>query len=260
MLKQIVLSAMFLVGVSLPVQALPGQSKDHIKSWTKNHGFLSTWLQEIRGVGNPTVLLAYRELKDQWFVDVRSYLGDDYKTIASETVFLVKKMPVAQSEHESMAIGHYDSLDKRRWEDVECKNVWQRGNATATQLLTAIYGKAVADDFNGAKLVFQGPIFQHPIYFDTAEAKVDQDIDGKPMEINSLTPLDEGHIIYLGKKFGYTNETFNRPGNMKLCGLEILPLKAASSRAGIYSHNQGVYQRLMGKKQIRDVPADISVE
>ncbi len=261
MLKQILLSTAILLGTSLPVYALPGQNKNQLKSWVKNHGFLSTWLQEIRTVGSPSSFLAYRELKDQWFVDIRSYVDDTGNTISRETVFLTKKTMAAQSEHEeSIGSSDYDSLDKRRWTDVECKNVWQRGNATATQLLTSIYGKAIADDFNSSKLVYQGPIFQHPVYFDTAEAKVDLDINGKPMELNSLTPFDEGHIIYLGKKYGYTNETYGKIGTMKLCGLEIIPLSAASTRAGIYSHNNAVYKRLMGKKQIRDVPADISVE
>lgn len=281
--KKIILSIAILLCVTIPANALPNQSVSEFKDWIKNHKFLSTWLQHIVGLGTGGYFLSYRELKDHWFIDLFAYSHEN--KIDFEVLYLLKKIPVKKSQQDHYMGGNPNiSLDKRKWTNIECKNIWTRESKTATSILNQLYGNIVADDFNNSTLVYTGPVIYNTHLTsppaDDFIQKIDVDDEGKPIEVNSISKATEHDVvIYLGKLYAYsnyTNETEIRDynygdeteignDNVKLkgalgCGLRILDHKYGKNMADIYNYNQNIYKIIINKKQNRDVPADIKID
>ena len=273
MFKKSLTVLMLCLLFSHPAQALPGQAEEDLQSWATKHKFLSTWFQEILDMGGKHYL-GYRELEDQWFIDIHFQPNHDTQTIQHETLFLLKKKPVPQSEHELVnpPAGSGANFDGRKWKDVECRNIWQRDNQTAQTLLKNVYGEEISKDFANSKLTYKGVVYAHPLFgFEgSAHFKLDEDGNGSKIPVNSIQKTERVILVYLGQKYAYTDDKVNYSYNMRHsgepmktaegCGLRILSLSDGKRLSSIYSHNQRVYNELMKAKNKRDTPASIKID
>jgi len=232
-----------VISPSPSVFALPDKSINEITQWVKNHDFLSTWLQDVKAVGNYH-FIAFRELQDHWFLDVFMYPYEN--KLDSVELVLVKKEYSNQEPEERQ--------DQRKWVNVECKSIWSRENETAYTLLLKTYGKAIADDFKYSRQTFNGPVFYHPIFFDYFEGKIDEGQDGKKIPVNNTKMRLEKLELYMGKFFTY--ETF--PSDCQR--LTIRSLKWGRHASDAHNHNLKIYLKLKQQKDARDKPADIEIK
>lgn len=264
-MKQLLLSAILLLG-ALPAQALPGQQYPQLESWVKKHKFLSPWLigETAERGGIPHYLTAFRQLKDNWFLDINIEVNGDsdfiqHRKSTKEDLYLLKKI--------------YDaSMDDygRKWRNIDCKDVWARDNATAHQLLSNAYSPAVANDFKAAKLIYDGvvpivasigfgPNYENPDMSDLASAK--------EWGINTdyKTSIFKGNL-YSYRKMDHHN-FFNPDGlqeDKRSCPyLEIEPVQVGLKKANVFNHNMQIYKQWQAydsAKNKRLEPANISIE
>ena len=162
----------------------------------------------------------------------------------------------------------------RKWDNIACKDIWERNNATAYQLMEKAYSKEIAEDFKNSRLIFDGTyaivtrIGWGHLDVDPTPANFD---DAKTWKMINEYPAK----VFLGKKYAYRrayqpnylyNEVADVPHNIpeKSCTfLSIQSIDRGKQDANILSANQKVYERwsaLESNKNNRLKPANISVE
>lgn len=248
-MKKLLASLILFLVFAQPALSLPGKTKKEIYDWVKNHQFLSTWLQDLKSPGNYH-MVAFRELQDHWFFDIRIY-SEDSKVEYLHLTLLKKE----QTQEEPRELD-----DQRKWKNISCKDVWHRENETANELLLRTFNQEISKDFKESKLVFSGPNFYHPIIFDDFEAVIDRDYNGKPLLVNEMKIRNYDDQIFLGKKYSYERTYVGSFGDTSCYSLNIHPIQWGNRVSSVYQHNLKIYNDLQKKKERREKPALIKVE
>ncbi|MEZ0367968.1 MAG: hypothetical protein ACAI44_02650, partial [Candidatus Sericytochromatia bacterium] len=185
--------------------------------------------------------MGFRQLKDHWFVDL--ILPVEFKSAAEKTRNI--EMDILQLTKKAYTGKTDNYLDPRPWKTVACKDVWQKGNATAYGFLRDIYGATLAEDFRTSRLAYQGPTYAHPVYFAEPLTRLDRAYEGQPTPFEAVVVSDPRTDIFLGKKYAYQrvsdgDQSFSR---VPCPSLVIHPLAWGVSAAEVHAYNHKLYQQ-----------------
>lgn len=273
MIKKMIIACGLLLLQAVPAMALPGKTLAETESWVKKHSFLSTWMTGSSEIyeGFPFERIAFRELQDRWFIDLRITFDspgfNSGKSLESskalhEMLYLVQKQYVGETKSEDDK-----RFDPRPWKDVACKNIWQRENQTAQLLLSKIYSPALANDFKTAKLAYQGPFYipagigwghEGPLWYPDKASSEDLSRWGMVSRVKSDVS------IYIGSLYTFEVRSDDGASPDDTCiGLKINPRNWGVETAATLNHNFKMFQKwqqMQKAKEQRNAPANIKVE
>lgn len=288
-IKNIIIAIAIFLNVTFPVYSLPNQTYENFQIWVKNHKFLSPWAEAVFSPyekfnkledGANQDFIVFRRLQDNWFIDIRVDYGYFDKTTKLNKdskeeytqISLVKKEYSPNKEFDELNHSEEGAIydDHRPWLNIDCKDLWDRKNSTATELLKHAYSQEIADDFSSSKLVFNGEYI-----FSRASDGVDDQIDGNdvPFVITSDL-LDNFNLMYIerrpntqiyeGKYFSYIVRNKAWIVKNKSCRiLEIVDKSIGHKKVQAVNKNIKVLNDWIAKKnkleEERIKPADIKV-
>lgn len=273
-MKKFVVALLVALFAQSSADALPGDPYPQVVSWVQNHKFLSPWL-----LGPPPKeqqmeysYTAFRQLQDNWFIDIDLSFGEVREgSQISQQKEGYARLALLKKSYDPTANIDY-AWDSRPWKDVDCKDIWKRDNQTAEQLLTQIYGGAVANDFKNAKMSFKAPFYvaatigwgHADLLFGNKEPDTSQDVNEWGM-----AQINKGDVeILLGKKYGYIiQQGAEKEDELALkyaCpSMGIVSVKHATQSSHSLSHNYKLYQQWQKKQEAKSKrlePAPIKID
>lgn len=179
-----------------PEQRLPayGSSYTDTKAWLEQHPYLKDGIiGPLPGMYGWSLIGWRRQAGDE-FLDLNLYFddasqGDLPGPLTGTELLLVKRRPAPDKDPEQ-------SWDPRAWEDISFVNPWSQSDARGLELLRSVYGKALAEDFRQAKLIYDGPEYVQAAPQDYERSKIG------PIEYRVYV-WSERVQLYEGERGGY---------------------------------------------------------
>ncbi|MBT9548680.1 MAG: hypothetical protein IV090_25020 [Candidatus Sericytochromatia bacterium] len=250
----ILASILASISISGSAFAYPGDTYNETLNWIKNHQFLSSqFIGPLSGM-DFWKIIAFRQLQDNVFLDVELHYdsqvnGDKKAKLWEESLYLVRR-----KYNPNKAIDEYS--DKRPWEDEEYLHIWTRDNPKAHLILSHVYDKEMANDFEKSKLIFHGNEY-------TEEAPMSYYRRDLP-EVSQykIFAWTEDVKIFLGNQYGFEVSNTGVMGKTPYFSLKIISKIEAQNSANILAKNLKIYQKYLEKektKQKRNAPSDIKI-
>jgi hypothetical protein len=260
-------SLLLLMTLIAPAHSLPGQTKQEITGWIKNHSFLASYYFTEPGMDATEYLTAFRQLQDGYFIDVihpiymTNQVGIKQPPYAEYSELQLTRRKYVKKENDNHVPDNtYFISDNRPWEIIEVIDVWSRTNDQGLMLIQEIFGKTIKNDFANSKMIFDDYEYVEMVPSEYFREKIEYP-NVYPIEPRSYVKL------FIGEKWGYEvhglypfNDNNERDENNPKTTLRIKKRNEIIADSAVLSHNKKMFDKKKNIDENRNSPANIKIK